>query len=157
MNVRSDADRRRAANAGGHWTARCVCPVIVTLLTLTLALCSACAPREVVTPEISRGAVATPLPFGTEAKGRLAGKRDRYLVRVDDPGVVSLDISWNNQEALERVEWSGPPPGGVVIIDGRDKLELQRRLPVTPGFYYIEVVPWEGRGAYRMLASFRKQ
>lgn len=116
-----------------------------------------CVPREVVTPEVPRGAVATPLPFGSEAKGRLAGKRDRYLVRVDDPGLVSLDISWNNQEALERIEWSAPPPAGVVVFDGRDKIELQRRLPVTPGFYYVEVVPWTGRGSYRILATFTKQ
>lgn len=130
---------------------RWIAGVAVVLLVL------GCVPREVVTPDVGRGAVATPLPFGTEAKGRLAGTRDRYLVRVDDPGLVTLDISWNNQEAMERIEWSAPPPAGVIIMDGRDQLELQRRLPVTPGFYYVEIVPWTERGAYRILATFTKR
>jgi hypothetical protein len=114
-----------------------------------------CAPLEAVPV---RDVAAVPLPFGTQVSGRLTPEvRDRYLIRVDEPGLVTLILSWRQQESMARIEWSAPAPVGVVVFDARNRVEMERRIPATPGFYYVEIVPWTDEGSYRLQANFTGQ
>ncbi len=114
-----------------------------------------CAPLKAIPV---RDVVAVPLPFGKQVSGRLTPEaRVRYLIRVDEPGLVTLILSWRQQESMARIEWSAPAPMGVVVFDARNRVEMERRIPATPGFYYVEIVPWTDKGSYRLQANFSAQ
>ena len=125
---------------------------VLNIAMVAALLALGCVPRTV--PD--REPVAMPLPFGKQVEGQLNPNRSmRYLVRVDTPGMVTLRASWDPQEGMERIEWAAPPPLGVISFDARDAIQLERRIPVTPGFYYVEVVPWTREGSFRLVATFR--
>lgn len=155
--MRTEAPRRRVARgAKGSTVGASVWrfALVVIIASAVGGSWSGCVPAQVVDDPLNPQNVAKPLDFEDHVKGRLDRRRERYLVKVSKAGLLHVDLSWNDQEGLDRVQIQSAQTGDVETIDGRNLLEIERRLPVTPGFYYLELVPGERSMSYDLVVVF---
>lgn len=125
---------------------------LLAALGLTL---SACPPRNRPDDGPSATQAASPLEIETAVTGKLrpGGARDRYLVKVVDPGPLTVRMSWNDQDGLDRVLVQGGTLGEIMVLDGRERQEMVEVLDVGPGFYTLELVPGARAASYDLIVA----
>lgn len=133
----------------------------VVCVGVLVALCAACqtAPRgndlRSDIPEVE--VAARHLAPGQKVSGKLRANqssRERYLVKIPQKGLLSLRVSWTRQEGLDRVLLQRGQRGEVETLVARDLLKMEHRTAVSPGYYYVELVPGREATSYTLVVDF---
>lgn len=96
---------------------------------------------------------ATSLRLGQRVTGQVRGpgsKHPRYLFKVLQPGLVSVALSWNHQEGMDRVLIQR----GVSTpqeLDCRERLKAEYRFQAEPGYHYLELIPGPEDASYDLV------
>ena len=120
-------------------------------LVVCTALFGACAAQT----QIDRRPTAIALKLNEGVSDKLEEDRHRYLVKVLSEGSLKVDLSWNNQDGIDRVIFQGGRiPVRTMLARARQKLVMETR--VAPGFYYIELVPGDASTSYNLLVGLSR-
>jgi hypothetical protein len=124
---------------------------VIFLLLVTVFLLSACAAQS----GVERPRSATSIQLNSNVSDTLSLERHRYMVKVADEGTLSVDLSWNNQDGLDRIIFQGGRiPVRTILAQSRQKLSVNIR--VAPGFYSVELVPGEAETTYNLLVRLTR-
>ncbi len=125
------------------------------LLSVLVAVSCGCAGQGA--DEGSQTTSATPLDLDEAVVADLGGGRSprhRYLVRIGAKGRLTLRMSWNDQEGVDRVLIQGGTITDAVVVDARNQLKIEPSLEIAPGYYYVEIIPGRVPVTYNLVALF---